>query len=201
MEHALLKYDATDSEVEIFCENALASEAASICVLPTKVELASDLLENKLPISAAIGYPFGVVTTKTKVYEAKEALSYGATELAVTINAAMIQEGAYSSITREIDMLRKTVGNSILTAVLNLDKLSLQEIKKSGEASLAGSVDYLKTCTVVPTTFGNSLKILEELNSSVGNNVRIVMSQTSWNGEEAVAMLEAKATKLSLVSF
>ena len=64
IDHTVLKADATKSDVEKICKEALEYKFASVCINPGNIELAAKLLEgSEVKVCTVIGFPLGANTT------------------------------------------------------------------------------------------------------------------------------------------
>jgi len=70
------------------CRLAAEYDVASVCVRPTDVHRAAEVLAGTdVAVGTVIGFPHGSSTTATKVFEAREALANSARELDMVIGA------------------------------------------------------------------------------------------------------------------
>ena len=74
IDHTLLKADATKEQVVTLCEEAKQYVFASVCVNPTWVKVASELLSGtEVKVCTVIGFPLGATTSATKAFETEDA--------------------------------------------------------------------------------------------------------------------------------
>ncbi len=67
IDHTLLKPDATISEINQLCEEAIQYNFASVCVNPSYVETCFNLIKSSnVKVCTVIGFPLGATTTQTK---------------------------------------------------------------------------------------------------------------------------------------
>ena len=86
IDHSLLKPELDDAFIEEGCRLAAEYDVASVCVRPADVKRAKAILDGiDVAVGTVIGFPHGSSTTETKVFEAKDALANGATELDMVI--------------------------------------------------------------------------------------------------------------------
>ena len=73
IDHTLLKPEATKTQIENLCKEAIKYDFASVCVNPTHVAYCAKLLKNSdVKVCTVIGFPLGSNTTETKVFENKK---------------------------------------------------------------------------------------------------------------------------------
>lgn len=147
VDHTLLAPDATWSQVKTLCDQAKKYRTASVCVSPCQVERAAEYLGAELPVCTVIGFPSGAATTKSKVFEAADAISKGAREIDMVINIGLAKEGAYSQVEAEIRAVKAVCGDHILKVIVETCLLTREEkIALCGCVTRAGA-DYIKTST------------------------------------------------------
>lgn len=76
IDHTLLKPDATLEQIEKLIAEAKKYEFASVCVNPTWVKTAADLLkDSSIKVCTVIGFPLGATTSSVKAFETRDAIS------------------------------------------------------------------------------------------------------------------------------
>jgi deoxyribose-phosphate aldolase len=94
IDHSLLRPELDDAFIEEGCRLAAEYDVASVCVRPADVARARSLLEGTdVAVGTVVGLPHGSHTTETKVFEARQALDRGATELDMVINIGALRSG------------------------------------------------------------------------------------------------------------
>ncbi|MBN1854996.1 MAG: deoxyribose-phosphate aldolase [Pirellulales bacterium] len=103
LDHSVLKPTQTADAVRAGCELCRRIVTASICVKPTHVRLARELLAGSpVAVSTVIGFPHGGSTSAAKVAESHAACSDGATELDMVVNITRVLEGAWQDVEADI---------------------------------------------------------------------------------------------------
>ena len=85
VDHTLLAQTATWAEIREILDDAMKYEAASACIPAAYVKQAAEYVAGKLPICTVIGFPNGYNTTAVKVFETKDAIANGASEIDMVI--------------------------------------------------------------------------------------------------------------------
>lgn len=76
IDHTLLKPDATLEQIEKLIAEAKKYEFASVCVNPTWVKTAADLLkDSSVKVCTVIGFPLGATTSSVKAFETRDTIS------------------------------------------------------------------------------------------------------------------------------
>ncbi|MBW4616511.1 MAG: deoxyribose-phosphate aldolase [Desmonostoc vinosum HA7617-LM4] len=147
IDHALLMPTATSEQVEQWCEEAYRFDFAAVCLYPTHVKLAAELLHGKNPkVCAVIGFPSGATTPGVKLYEAQEAVENGASELDVVINLGWLKAGKTEQVHREIAEICEATGQTV-KVILETNLLTDAEKKLAAELSMDAGAAFLKTST------------------------------------------------------
>ena len=69
IDHTILKPEATEKEIETLCKEALEYNFASVCVNPSMVEKAAELLKGSdVKVCTVIGFPLGATTTEVNSF-------------------------------------------------------------------------------------------------------------------------------------
>lgn len=147
IDHSLLTPTATSEQVAQWCEEADRYGFASVCVNPTHVRLAKELLHGKKPlICTVIGFPTGATTSATKLYEAQEAVENGADELDVVMNLGWLKAGETDAVHREIAEICEETG-VIVKVILEMALLSDREKRLAAELAQDAGARFFKTST------------------------------------------------------
>ncbi|MEM7592821.1 MAG: deoxyribose-phosphate aldolase [Cyanobacteria bacterium P01_A01_bin.83] len=194
IDHTLLKPSAIPEEIKQICQQAWQYNFPSVCIYPTSVRQARELLHDKQPqVSTVIGFPTGAVTSAVKLYEAMEAVENGATELDVVINLGWVKTRESSRIYDEIAQICGETGQTV-KAILETTVLTQEEKKLAAEICLDAGVAYLKTST---GWFGGAtvedVKLLKEITKG---QIGIKASGGILTYEQAIALIHAGATRL-----
>lgn len=194
IDHSLLKPTATAEEVTQCCQEALQYKFPAVCIYPVAVRQAAEILHNqKTQVCTVIGFPTGATTSATKLYEAREAVENGATELDVVINLGWLKSGQSEKIYREIAEICEATDKTV-KAILETTVLTDTEKRLAAEICMDAGVAYLKTST---GWFGGAtvadVKLLGEISKG---RVGIKASGGIRTIQQAIELIEAGATRL-----
>ena len=194
IDHSLLKPTATSEAVKQICNEAFQYDFPTVCVYPTEVKQAAELLhDKKTQVCTVIGFPTGANTSAVKLYEAQEAVEYGATELDVVINLGWLKSGESDKIYQEIAQICESTGKTV-KAILETAVLTNEEKRLAGEICMDAGVAYLKTST---GWFGGAtvedVRLLREITKG---QIGIKASGGIRTIEQARALIQAGATRL-----
>ncbi|MBP0003691.1 MAG: deoxyribose-phosphate aldolase [Cyanobacteria bacterium SBC] len=194
IDHSLLNPCATQQYVAQWCEEADRFGFASVCVYPCYVRFAAELLHGKKPkVCTVIGFPTGATTSATKLYEAREAIDNGATELDVVMNLAWLKMGNTNDLHREIAEICEET-NAVVKVILETNLLNPEEMKLATDISIDAGVRFLKTCT--GWNGGVKIEDVRLLKEFSKSQVGIKASGGIRTYKDAVNLIEAGATRL-----
>lgn len=193
-DHTLLKQEATWDQIKTICDDAIEYSTASVCIPPCYVAKAHEYAPD-LNICTVIGFPNGNMTTASKVFETKDALSAGANEIDMVINIGMLKAGDYDYVLNEIKEIKAACGDHILKVIIETCLLTKEEkVKMCGIVTEAGA-DFIKTSTGF-STGGATFEDVELFAANVGKNVRIKAAGGISTLDDARHFMELGATRL-----
>ena len=152
-----------------------------------------------MKVAAVVGFPLGAMTTAAKVFEAKEAIENGASEIDMVINVAKLQDGEYGYIEEEIRQIKEAIGKNVLKVIIETCYLSDEEKVKACELSLKAKADFVKTSTGFGTG-GATFEDVKLMKSVVGNNAKVKASGGVKDKETAEKYVELGAERLGTSS-
>jgi len=148
IDHTLLSANSTREQIEALCRQAREFNFAAVCVLPTYVSLAKDLLKDSaVKVATVIGFPLGATFTETKAFEATQCIDAGADELDMVINIGALKNKDYALVERDIRGVVKVSGDACVKVIIETAQLTDDEKIKACELSRTAGADYVKTCT------------------------------------------------------
>lgn len=197
IDHTLLKADATSAQIKQLCQEAKDYDFKSVCVHPAFVPQATELLKGSdVEVCTVIGFPLGANTTATKVFEAKNAIANGATEVDMVINISQAKDGQWEAVEEEIKQIAEAVkGKAVLKVIVETALLTDEEIKNATEATVNAGADFVKTSTGFSTR-GASLNDVQIMNTVTQGRIGIKASGGVSNRQDALNMVEAGATRI-----
>ena len=109
VDHTLLTQTATWTEIKQICDDAIKYQTASICIPPSFVKRAKDYVGDQMAVCTVIGFPNGYNTTAVKVFETKDAIANGASEIDMVINLGDLKDKNYDAVLNEIKALKEVL--------------------------------------------------------------------------------------------
>ena len=195
VDHTLLLQTATWGEIKQICDDAIQYGTASVCIPPSYVKQAAEYVEGKMPICTVIGFPNGYMTTKTKEFETKDAISNGASEIDMVINVGWLKDKKYDLLEEEIRTLKAACGSNILKVIIETCFLTEEEKVKMCEIVTKAGADYIKTST----GFGGAGATFEDIalfSKHIGPNVKMKAAGGIASLDDAEKFLSLGADRL-----
>ena len=148
IDHTNLKAFATIEDITKLCEEAITYNFKTVCVNPYYISLAKDILKDtSVEVCTVIGFPLGMNSKETKVYEAIDAVSKGADEIDMVINIGALKDKEYEYVKSEIEEIRDSIGGRTLKVIIETCYLTEEEIVKMTEICNEVFVNFIKTST------------------------------------------------------
>lgn len=200
IDHTLLKAFSTKSEIKKLCEEAITNEFKSVCINPTYVEYANELLKNSdVLVCTVIGFPLGANTTATKVSETIDALNNGADEIDMVINIGRAKDHDYKYIENEIAEIVKAAGGKTVKVIIETCYLTDEEKIEVCKAATRAKANFVKTSTGFGTG-GATLADVKLMKANISNNMEVKASGGVKNAEALRDFVEAGATRIGTSS-
>lgn len=197
IDHTALKPNTNKESILKLIAEAKTYDFASVCVNPCWVALAHQELKNTdIKVCTVIGFPFGANTTEVKVFETKDAIEKGAQEIDMVINIAMLKDKEYDYVENEIHQIVEAAKDkAIVKIIIETCLLTDEEKIKACELSQKAGADFVKTSTGF-STGGATVHDIALMRKTVGAEMGVKASGGVHTHEEALAMVEAGATRI-----
>lgn len=195
VDHTLLIQTATWSEIKEILDDAMKYNTASACIPAAYVKQAAEYVNGKLPICTVIGFPNGYSTTKTKIFETKDAIENGASEIDMVINIGLLKDQKYQELEDEIRQIHEVCDGKLLKVIIETCLLTKEEKIKMCEIVTKAGTEYIKTSTGFSTN-GATLEDVKLMKKYVGENVKVKAAGGIASFDDAVAFIEAGASRL-----
>lgn len=196
IDHTILKADATKEDIIKLCNEAKQYHFASVCVNPSYVPLASELLKGTdSKVCTVVGFPLGAMLPESKKQEAIDAIKKGAQEVDMVINIGRLKDKDYQYVQDEIHSLKEACGSLILKVIIETCLLTDEEIVEACKLAKAAGADFVKTSTGF-SKWGAKVKDVELMRKTVGPEMGVKASGGIKDKEEALEMVKAGATRI-----
>lgn len=206
IDHTLLKPEATEANVVAAVTEAIELNTLAVCVSPSMVSLAHKVIGSSGgPLIATVaGFPSGKHVAAVKADESARAVEAGAAEVDMVIDVGAALAGDYAAVAAEIAAVRTAVGDAMLKVIVESAAL----LSLGGDETLVdvcavaerAGADFVKTSTGFHPSGGASVHAVELMAATVGGRLGIKASGGIRTAADAIAMLDAGATRLGLSS-
>jgi deoxyribose-phosphate aldolase len=198
IDHTMLKPDATADKIAQLCFEAKKYHFASVCVNPANVKLCAELLHNTdVKVCSVIGFPLGATSTEVKVFETKNAIQNGATEIDMVINIGALKAGDNETVAKDINEIAKAchANGAILKVIIEAALLTDEEKVVVCLLAKEAGADFVKTSTGF-SSGGATLHDVALMRKTVGPNLGVKAAGGIHTHEEAEQMIAAGATRI-----
>jgi len=200
IDHTNLKPTAQKSDIEKLCKEAIECAFYAVCLNGCHVSLAKKLLKgSQIKTVAVIGFPLGAMSTKSKVFEARDCIENGADEIDMVINIGWLKSKEFDAVRNEIKAIKEAIGNKPLKVII--ETCYLTDIEKEMACNLAvdANADFVKTSTGFGTG-GASLEDVALMKKVVGDKAKIKASGGIKTKEAALKFIELGASRIGTSS-
>lgn len=200
IDQTLLKPEATAGDIEKLCVAAKTHSFKAVCIQPHFLSHAIESLRGcrVLPITV-IGFPLGVNTTSTKIYEAQIVAILGAKEIDMVMNISAMKSGDYDFVYQDIKEVVLAAKDVPVKVIIETAYLSDEEkVIACACVQLAGA-KFIKTSTGFAPTHAR-IEDIQLFKYLLGDKVKIKASGGIKTREQARAFLEAGADRLGTSS-
>lgn len=197
IDHTLLKPDATEKQIDQLLAEAKEYDFASVCINPYWVERSYSYLKNtNVKVCTVIGFPLGATTTETKVFETKNAIKNGATEVDMVINVGELKNGNTTLVQRDIEaVIEASKDKALSKVIIETSLLTKEEKVKACELAKAAGADFVKTSTGF-SGGGATAEDIKLMRETVGPVLGVKASGGVRSREDALLMIESGATRI-----
>jgi deoxyribose-phosphate aldolase len=150
IDHTLLKPDATRAEIEKLCREAAEFHFATVCINPTWVKVAAQLLRGSgVGVCTVVGFPLGATTADVKHYETRRVIFDGAAEVDMVINIGALKSGDLQTVERDIAAVVGPCREANVISKVIIEAALLNDDEKIAACTLskAAGADFVKTST------------------------------------------------------
>ena len=199
IDHTLLKPGSTEEQVRTLCGEAREYNFRSVCINPTWVPLAAELLRGSEVLTCTVvGFPLGANEPAIKAMEARRAIRNGAREIDMVINIGALKSGDDALVLRDIQAVVEDCidGNAVCKVILETALLSDAEKRRASELARRAGAHFVKTSTGFSTGGAtvSDVALMAEVVRGAGMEVKASGGIKSFT--DAKAMIEAGATRL-----
>ncbi|TRW82837.1 deoxyribose-phosphate aldolase [Mycolicibacterium sp. 018/SC-01/001] len=201
VDHTLLKPEATEADIVALVAEAVELGVYAVCVSPPFVATAFALATGRA-VAAVAGFPSGKHLSAIKAHEAAAAVEAGAGEIDMVIDVGAAIGGELDLVRADVAAVRGATPGAVLKVIVESSALVefggwplLTDVCRVVEDAGA---DFVKTSTGFHPAGGASVRAVEVMATAVGGRLGVKASGGIRSAADAVAMLNAGATRLGL---
>lgn len=196
IDHTLLKPESSAREIVKLCQEAKEYGFFSVCINPCHIELAKKELENSnVKICTVIGFPLGAMTTESKIFETKDAISKGADEIDMVINVGMLKDNNDEFVLNDIKSVVEASEGKTVKVILETCLLTKEEKIRACELSKKAGASFVKTSTGF-NKGGATKEDISLMRKTVGEEMGVKASGAVRDYETAILMKESGASRI-----
>ncbi len=197
IDHTMLRPEAGNVAFDRLCQEALNYGFYSVCVNSCRVAFVARKLQGSaVKVCSVVGFPLGAMTSRSKAFETREAISDGASEIDMVINVGYLKSGDYRAVEEDIRAVRRaTRANTILKVIIETVLLTEDEKVMACELSKKAGADFVKTSTGF-LGGGATVEDIALMRRVVGREMGVKASGGVRTYRGALAMIGAGATRI-----
>ncbi len=200
IDHTLLKADASKEQIETLIEEAKKYDFASVCVNPTWVSFAAQVLKGTdVKVCTVIGFPLGANTPELKAFETNDAIQNGADEVDMVINIGALKSRNFDLVERDIRAVVEAAKGTLVKVIIETCLLTDDEKVKACQIAQKAGADFVKTSTGF-STGGATVEDVALMRKTVGPDMGVKASGGARSYEDALAFIKAGATRIGASS-
>lgn len=200
VDHTLLKPEASEADVAALVAEGVDLGVYAVCVSPSMVPFA--VARGGVSVAAVAGFPSGKHLSAIKAQEAAAAVAAGAVEVDMVIDVGAALTGRFDAVRADVAAVRAAAAGAVLKVIVESavllalgDERALADVCRAAEDAGA---DFVKTSTGFHPAGGASVRAVEVMAATVGGRLGVKASGGIRSATDALAMLDAGATRLGL---
>lgn len=197
IDHTLLKPEATESDIDRHCDEALAAGFATVCVNPVFVERCSRRLQgSRVRVCSVVGFPLGAALKGTKAEETRAVRQAGAEEIDMVLPVGLLRSGRTGLVEEHVAAVVAAAGaDATVKVILETCLLDDGEKRTACRIAVAAGAHFVKTST----GFGRGGATVADvllMRREIGGRAGVKASGGIRSLEAVRAMLAAGATRI-----
>ena len=197
-DHTLLSANAVPAEFEKLCAEAREYGFKSVAVNSANIKLCREFLaKSSVRTGAAISFPLGQCSLKTKLFETDDAIRDGAQEIDYVCNIGKLKSGDYKYMEEEMRAITNLCRSAGVTIKVIFENCYLTQDEIVWMSAIAVDVrpDFIKTSTGYAKG-GATVEDVRLMHETVGNTVAVKAAGGIRTLESARQVIAAGATRI-----
>lgn len=144
-----VRSDSTLAEVNEVVAAAKAHNFICVFVMPAMADKIKEQMKSMPHIffGGVVGFPSGADTTESKVFQAREMLAKGCTEIDMVMNIGKLKSGLVDEVREDIIRVREVVSPTTLKVIIEVALLSDEEITLASNIAVECGATFVKSGT------------------------------------------------------
>ena len=200
IDHTILKPIATQEDIKRLCNEAREYGFASVCINPSFVPLAANLLkDSEVLVCTVIGFPLGSTSTAVKAFEAQEAVKNGALEVDLVINIGALKERredvVFQDISAVVEAAKGADPKAVTKVIIETCYLNDEEKVLACQLAKKAGAHFVKTSTGFGSG-GATAQDISLMRQTVGPEMGVKASGGIKNLQQVLEMSKAGASRI-----
>jgi len=202
MEHPVLRPEFAEEEVRTGCEIARQYGISAVTVRPSDADLAVSWMRGSgVAVASVVSYPHGSGTTSAKLFETRDLLRRGVTEIDTVINLGKMISRQFQYVEMELQQLAEACHESGALLKVAFENGYLSEDLKTIACKIVrrAGADYARTST----PFGPAPYSLEDvalMKRLLGDRVKIKASGGVRTIADVLELREAGCARVGTIA-
>ncbi len=173
IDHTNLKATATYDDILNLCAEANKYHFASVCVNPTHVALAHQLLQGTDVLTCTVvGFPLGATPKEVKAFETTKAIADGADEVDMVINIGLAKSHRWDEVYEDIKAVVDAAHGVLVKVIIECCYLTDEEKVEACKMAVKAHADFVKTSTGFGTS-GATVGDVRLMRKTVGDACKV----------------------------
>lgn len=198
IDHTNLHADATPDDMRKLCDEATRHHFRMVAINQVQVKLCAELLAGTdVHVGAAIAFPLGQTSIAAKVFETRDALANGATEIDYVVNLTEVKRHNWDFVADEMRQIVAVCNEAGVPSKVIFENCYLSDGEKVNLCEVAREVrpTFIKTST----GFGTGGATVEDVALMCANTCGEVLVKAAGGIRDAdtfLAMVRAGARRI-----
>ena len=202
IELTYLRDDCTEEKIKWLCETALEKNYYGICCYPSFIAYANTILQGTgVVLVSVINFPHGLDKVEDCIEQAQVAVDGGVDELDIVLNYQALKEHRYVDVYENLEPFVRFAHrhHKKVKVIIESGELDELQIMQAVQICLDARADFIKTSTGF-TPIGATVEAIQTIVPLITENIGIKASGGIKTREQAIAMIEAGATRIGTSS-
>ena len=198
IDHTNLHADATSEDMRKLCDESRQHHFRMVAINQVQSQLCAELLAGTdVHVGAAIAFPLGQTSIAAKLFETRDALANGATEIDYVVNLTEVKRHNWEYVAEEMRQIVAVCNEAGVPSKVIFENCYLSDDEKVRLCEIAREVrpTFVKTSTGFGTG-GATVEDVALMHANVHGEVLVKAAGGIRNAETFLAMVRAGARRI-----